>query len=242
MKIKVDIDKVEIEEAEQIESGEYNVTPCIFELSEEYSDLINTAVFTANGKPYKVNIFENKCTIPAEVLEQGQSMVEIGVYGYASNNDELTLRYSPKPACVYIEQGSYREAENSTPPTPTQFEQYEQQLHERLQEVENVDIDVSKELSIATVTITNRNGTKKTVEIHDGANGQDGAKGDPGEKGEPGAPGENGSDGKDGTNGQDGYTPVRGTDYWTAQDIAAIEQYCDDYIDEHIAQAIGGAY
>lgn len=48
--------------------------------------------------------------------------------------------------------------------------------------------------------------------------------------------------GKTGQNGQDGYTPVRGTDYWTAQDIATIEAYCNSYIDTHITQAIGGEY
>lgn len=47
---------------------------------------------------------------------------------------------------------------------------------------------------------------------------------------------------KTGQNGQDGYTPVRGTDYWTAQDIATIEAYCSNYIDTHITQAIGGEY
>ena len=35
----------------------------------------------------------------------------------------------------------------------------------------------------------------------------------------------NGADGQDGA---DGYTPVRGTDYWTADDIAAIQSYIDD--------------
>ena len=48
--------------------------------------------------------------------------------------------------------------------------------------------------------------------------------------------------GKTGQNGQDGYTPVRGTDYWTAQDIATIEAYCKNYIDVNITQAIGGEY
>lgn len=48
--------------------------------------------------------------------------------------------------------------------------------------------------------------------------------------------------GDNGTNGQDGYTPVRGTDYWTAQDIADIEAHCDDYIDANITQVLGGSY
>lgn len=45
-----------------------------------------------------------------------------------------------------------------------------------------------------------------------------------------------------GVDGQDGYTPQRGTDYWTSSDISAIEQYCANYIDTNITQAIGGAY
>ena len=36
--------------------------------------------------------------------------------------------------------------------------------------------------------------------------------------------------GVQGQNGQDGYTPVRGTDYWTAEDIATIQQYIDNQL------------
>lgn len=48
--------------------------------------------------------------------------------------------------------------------------------------------------------------------------------------------------GTNGVDGQDGYTPVRGTDYWTNQDIAAIEQYCANYIDTNITQVLGGSF
>ena len=34
----------------------------------------------------------------------------------------------------------------------------------------------------------------------------------------------------DAIKGEDGYTPVRGTDYWTADDIAAIQAYCEEKI------------
>ena len=34
--------------------------------------------------------------------------------------------------------------------------------------------------------------------------------------------------------GKDGYTPVKGTDYWTAEDIAEIKTYCKNYIDNEI--------
>ena len=61
---------------------------------------------------------------------------------------------------------------------------------------------------------------------------KDELKGDKGDKGDTGA---NGADGQDGS---DGYTPVRGTDYWTASDIAAIQSY----IDEQIGGALSGSY
>ena len=36
--------------------------------------------------------------------------------------------------------------------------------------------------------------------------------------------------GVQGENGQDGYTPIRGTDYWTEQDIATIQSYIDNQL------------
>lgn len=57
-------------------------------------------------------------------------------------------------------------------------------------------------------------------------------KGYPGKDGAPGEPG------KDGAPGADGYTPVKGTDYWTADDIAEIQSY----IDNKIGGALNGSY
>ena len=38
--------------------------------------------------------------------------------------------------------------------------------------------------------------------------------------------------------GEDGYTPVKGTDYWTADDKAEIQSY----IDAQIGGALNGSY
>ncbi len=57
-------------------------------------------------------------------------------------------------------------------------------------------------------------------------------------KGEPGKDGEPGEPGMDGAPGADGYTPVKGTDYWTAEDIAEIQTY----IDNQIGGALNGSY
>lgn len=76
------------------------------------------------------------------------------------------------------------------------------------------------------LTITMDNGTSYTVTIPDGTQGPTGPTGPKGDTGETGP------------TGPAGVTPVRGTDYWTASDIAAIEAYCDTYIDTVI---LGGA-
>lgn len=78
--------------------------------------------------------------------------------------------------------------------------------------------------------------------------GAQGEKGDKGDKGEPGAKGDKGdafvysdftaeqlaalkgAPGETGSPGAAGYTPVRGTDYWTSDDIAVIKSYVDDAI------------
>lgn len=86
---------------------------------------------------------------------------------------------------------------------------------------------------IDTYTITFTDGTTTTFQVTNGQNGQ------PGANGQDGRDGINGVDGQD---GQDGYTPVRGTDYWTSSDIAAIESYCANYIDANITQVLGGSY
>ena len=54
-----------------------------------------------------------------------------------------------------------------------------------------------------------------------GEQGPPGEKGDPGEKGEPGA---QGPQGETGPQGDPGPAPIRGTDYWTEEDQAAILQ------------------
>lgn len=65
-----------------------------------------------------------------------------------------------------------------------------------------------------------------TFTVPQGPQGIQGEKGDPGEKGEKGAAGaqgpqgEKGAQGDPGTNGKDGHTPVKGVDYFTADEKA----------------------
>lgn len=81
----------------------------------------------------------------------------------------------------------------------------------------------------ATISIQDANGTT-TAKVSNGAPGRQGdpgPQGNPGpkgDKGDPGEKGEQGVPGPQGPAGQDGYTPIKGTDYWTAADQAQIVQ------------------
>jgi hypothetical protein len=68
--------------------------------------------------------------------------------------------------------------------------------------------------------------------------GPKGDNGEPGPKGDNGEPGPKGDKGDKGDAGSNGYTPVRGTDYWTAADITTMESYINSYVNTVI---LGGA-
>ena len=231
-------------EKEYINEKEINVTKCTFEFADEITaDFVKEAYFTAGDKSYKQIITNNECNIPYEVLEK-QGEIEIGVVAYLVEDETEIKRYNPTSDFVYILSGSLKEAENTEPITPSEMEQFEQALQEGLNELaiavqgaENIDIDASKSGNVATITITNQEGTTKEVEITDGSDGIDGVgldynwsgtslgikkeneqeyqyvnlKGDTGNTGANGQDGKDGKDGKDGvngTNGTDGVSPI----------------------------------
>ena len=126
MKIKVDVNNVTIIEKSNIHKGEYNVNKCIFEFSSEYTkDLIYRAVFSCiNGSYYQL-ILNNECNIPDEVLKEKDVNIELGVYAFILNDDnELELRYSPKPTYFKVENGSYKDADKTEVPSPTDYEKF----------------------------------------------------------------------------------------------------------------------
>ena len=104
------------------------------------------------------------------------------------------------------------EAINATTTIPEEYAEWIDIANEKLNEIDNLDLDVNKEGTTSTVTITKKDGTTESVEINDGADGQDG---------------------RDGQDGQDGYTPQKGIDYFTEQDIEEMEtDVKEDVLDE----------
>lgn len=69
-----------------------------------------------------------------------------------------------------------------------------------------------------------------------GPQGETGPQGIPGPAGEPGR---DGADGKDGAPGADGYTPVKGLDYGTPEDVAEIAQSAAEILQPDVNQIKG---
>ena len=149
----------------EVNAGEYNVTPCTFQFSEEFNGLSNVAVFSnCNGTSVEVAIVNNQCTIPYEVLQEvGQ--VQIGVYGYSVENENLVLRYSPDPVLFYVRNGSYKEGEQPTPPTPSVVEQLQAQITQNADDIDNLETDISNIQGDITDIETTLNGKVNTSDL-----------------------------------------------------------------------------
>ena len=216
MLLKVEPHKIKIVK-EPVNEREINVSKCQFYFDDEITnDYVKEAYFTFGGTTYKQIIVNDECDFPSEVLTK-KGTVEIGVVAYLVENENEIKRYNPSPAYFDTWVGSLKDnAENSEPITPSEMEQFEQALNDGLNEVANVDIDATETLTGATITITNRQGQSKTVDILngkdgiDGKDGKDGAKGEKGDKGDTGATGAKGDKGDKGDTGQQGIQGIQG--------------------------------
>jgi hypothetical protein len=192
MKIRVNPHTVEIvkEQTEPINEREIKVSKCEFEFDEAItSDFVKEAYFTLNGNTYKQIIQNNECDYPSEVLTE-KGTLEIGVVAFKVENDEEIIRYNPSPDYFESWVGSLKDAENSEPITPSEMEQFEQELQEGLNEIgdkidevdgkitevntaitetNNLNLDVSDKVDgDVTVTLTKKDASTKSVVISDG--------------------------------------------------------------------------
>ena len=143
MNIDVTKDNVIInKDSEKAHENEYRITECEF-VFDVFTDSfqVKRAIFTilSTGEMYEVDIINNKCDIPSEVLKHAYETVKLGVYGYnIGENDELLNRFSPSYAEFVVPTGSYEEGALSPEPiTPSQYDLYSQALQEGLQEVDD---------------------------------------------------------------------------------------------------------
>ena len=102
------------------------------------------------------------------------------------------------------------EAINAEIPIPEEYNEWIDIANAKLNELDNIDIDVNKVGNTATVSITKKDGTEKSVEIYDGLKGDKGDKGDTGATGPKGDKGDTGEQGPKGDKGDVGPQGERG--------------------------------
>lgn len=170
MKLIVKPHKIEIEK-NPVNEKEINITKCEFVFDEEITnEFVKEAYFTLNGESYKQIILNNECNIPHEVLEE-KGTVEIGVVAFIIEDETIVKRYNPSPVYISTLDGSLKDAENSEPITPSDKEQMEQAIQDMEIKMNNLDIDAEKVGTTATITITKKDGTTKSVDVNDGDSG-----------------------------------------------------------------------
>lgn len=223
MKINVTENKVSIKEEQILNENEYNIHKIQFDFSSEYTDdLVKVALFSIDNHTYKKIISNNECDIPPEVLTQrGYSI--LGVYAYKTEQDTLVLRYSPSPTKISVYDGSYKaDAENSEPITPSEIEQYQQILQNSLQQFQNQYNALVEETEGDIQAIEDELQRKVDEGYFDGEDGfspianviqlSNGVKIEIEDK-----------TGRTSASVFDGYSPQRGVDYFTQEDIEEIE-------------------
>lgn len=228
-----------------------NYLQATFIFSEEWNGKEKTAIFIHDDKAYHVLLENDKCLVPWEVIKPG--VLSVSVFA----GDLITTN-----ACVTsIKDSGYTDGTKPSDPTPTIYEQIMQKLDEI--QTGTVDPDeiakaVEKYLQEHPVETLTEADVQRIVSEYVAVHKEElkGEKGDKGDKGDTGPAGPQGSQGiqglqgiqgekgdtgatgPEGPTGADGYTPVRGTDYWTADDIAEIQSY----IDNQIGGALNGSY
>lgn len=161
MRFIVNPHRIEKDLTDIVNEKELNITECEFVFSEEIpSNYVKEAYFTLNENSYKVILQNDKCSIPSEVLSE-KGMVEIGVIAYEVIGTEHIKRYNPSPVYITTMIGSMKDAQNSEEITPTDKEQITQML-------ENINLSVSKDGKITTISFTNTDGTTQTETLEDG--------------------------------------------------------------------------
>jgi hypothetical protein len=160
MKVTVKPHSVEIKKEEVTNQGEYNVQSCEFQFSSEYDGLKKVAVFSKGSTTIDIDLIDDTCTIPYEMLEN-EGIVTLGVYGYEIDGDDLVKRYSPTTDRFLVQSGSYKLGEEPTPPSPSVIEKMQADIAKNTDDINDLQEEqITQNSNIQTNTeniITNTN-------------------------------------------------------------------------------------
>lgn len=183
------------------------------ELDEEWTGLAVTVAFAADGeKRTPAKNPDGTYTVPWECLAKAGSVRGI-VEGRGEDGTVLKHARMERPFRV-LASDEAQDAPATGEPTETEWMRLAEDARAATNAANDAAADVLRRAEAGEF---------------DGAPGAPGAKGEQGERGEqgiPGTPGKDGAPGMPGAKGdpgEPGRTPVRGVDYWTAEDRAPIE-------------------
>lgn len=210
--------------------NENNVEKIELEVPEKYIDWNKKLVFVMENEVYW-DFVQNETYLINRAISQHK---EVGIYVWLTQG---TKDFRSVTKTMHFNKNE-DVSDQITPEEQGAVNQILAEVEAALQEVENVDINVSKSGSVATISITQKDGTSKSVDINDGNDGANGFSPtirtiettdgydleitdingtrtitiENGKDGQDGKDGTNGQDGKDGADGKDGTNGRDGVD------------------------------
>lgn len=194
-----------------------------FKFPKTWDGFTKTATFVNQDK--KVSIIlngesnlctgEDECYIPYEVLKSPEFTVSL--FGVSGERVATTVQ-----AVISVKESGYAEGGEPSDPTPTEYQQLINLANETREIAQSVRTDADNGVFKGDKGDCGPQGEKGDT----GAQGPQGLKGDKGDKGDTGdqgIQGVQGIQGLKGDKGEDGYTPQKGVDYFTDEDIAGLK-------------------
>lgn len=162
----------------------------------------------------------DECYIPHEVIKFPE--LTVSVFGILGDSRATTPQ-----ATIRVIKSGYGEGDEPSDPTPTEYQQLVNLATETKQIAQSVRTDADNG-AFKGDPFTYSNFTAEQLAAlkgekgDTGAQGPQGVKGDKGDKGDTGEQGIQGVQGLKGDKGDNGYTPQKGVDYFTEEDIAGL--------------------
>lgn len=206
-------------------TNDYNSTKLVFEFDDnegtkifelrDSDDNVILADEIVNNELILARFDEHDNAYPI-FTKEGEYVYEISLYKDNSKLTSASDKFKVNAEQVIID-GEI--VETYTP----MFDNLLSDLAGALQETDNIDIDVNKVENTATVSITKKDGTTKSVQVFDGD------KGDKGDKGEKGDTGERGPQGEQGVQGIQGPMGPQGKAFTISKTYSSISEMNADF-------------
>lgn len=159
----------------------------------------------------------DECYIPHEVIKFPE--LTVSVFGVLGDS-----RVTTPQAAIRVIQSGYGEGDEPSDPTPSEYEQLVNLATETKQIAQSVRTDANNGAFKGDKgdPFTYSDFTPEQLTALKGEKGDSFTYADFTDEQLASLKGKDGTDGKDGTNGKDGYTPQKGVDYFTPEDIAGL--------------------